>query len=237
MEVRLNVAVGELQRQAEAEKRSLGRQMQNFERRLQDHMNAPNVGRERWADLQGSVSGVLEEMAALSRRVEGLDEKLRVRTTSCEETVRQRTRDLEQQLHAQTHKSHLAASTTEEVQKRHMARLQKVGQSNDDHAKRLDALEEGLQNVRPEGQPPAIMQFEARLQDLEARQAAFDEELCGLAAAQAERHVLGESDGTVGARGPLSSHGSLGGDDDEQESCLASVERELHPWRSELLHR
>ena len=62
----------------------------------------------RHAVWQGSVTGLLEEVAGLVRRVEGLDEKLRTaqpkhlsaqdctvgrsRTTACEELLRQRTR-------------------------------------------------------------------------------------------------------------------------------------------------
>jgi len=93
-ELRLSVAVAELQRQAEAERRNMNRQLQQLERRFQEQCTAPTVGRERWADLQGSVSGLLEEMSSLARRVEGLDEKLRLRIGSCEELIRQRTREL-----------------------------------------------------------------------------------------------------------------------------------------------
>eukprot|EP00929_Paragymnodinium_shiwhaense_P035151 TRINITY_DN1901_c0_g1_i6.p1 TRINITY_DN1901_c0_g1~~TRINITY_DN1901_c0_g1_i6.p1 ORF type:complete len:1664 (-),score=582.66 TRINITY_DN1901_c0_g1_i6:178-5169(-) len=189
-ELRLSVAVADLQRQAESEKRSISRQLQQLERRVQEQLNTPTVqSRERWADLQGTVSGVLEEMAALSRRVEGLDEKLRARTAHCEEVLRNRTRELEQQFHASQHKAIMAVSTSEEMQKRHTARLRKLGTSQEEHGRRLDALEDSARHPPPtargENYGGLIHQLDSRLQELEMRQAGFDEEVRSIVASAA----------------------------------------------------
>eukprot|EP00439_Symbiodinium_sp_Y106_P000231 s4931_g1.t1 len=145
-ELRLGIVVAELQRQGAEDRRLVQRQLDHLERRLQARSFRQSViksvhdwkeqlgmpaSRERWADLQGSVTGLLEEVAGLVRRVEGLDEKLRtaqpkhlavqdgvavrIRTASCEELLRQRTREVEQQVHSQQQKVQLAVSTFEET--------------------------------------------------------------------------------------------------------------------------
>ncbi|CAE8607053.1 unnamed protein product, partial [Polarella glacialis] len=176
-EFRLGIVVAELQRQAADERRSVHRQLEHLERKLQDQMAAPSAGRERWADLQGSVSGLLEEMSALARRVESLDEKARLRSSSCEELVRQRTRELEQQLHAQQQKALLAVSTSEEMSKRQTARLRKISQTAEDQTRRIQALEEVVRRPQDSGSAHAsTMRLEARLLELEGQQASLQEE-------------------------------------------------------------
>ncbi|CAK0911892.1 unnamed protein product [Prorocentrum cordatum] len=126
----------------EAERRSMQRQIEHMERRLQEQIHAPAVGRERWADLQGSMGGLLEEMSALARRVEGLDEKVRLRSGACEELVRQKTRDLEQLLHAQQQKLAMSAATSEEMSKRLTANVRKLASAVDAQGRRLGSVEE-----------------------------------------------------------------------------------------------
>eukprot|EP00419_Tripos_fusus_P040819 CAMPEP_0172787966 /NCGR_PEP_ID=MMETSP1074-20121228/206711_1 /TAXON_ID=2916 /ORGANISM="Ceratium fusus, Strain PA161109" /LENGTH=1772 /DNA_ID=CAMNT_0013624987 /DNA_START=12 /DNA_END=5330 /DNA_ORIENTATION=- len=174
---RINIIVAEMQRQVESDRRAVHRQLEQLDRRLHDVVAAPSVGRERWADLQGSVSGLLEEMSALARRVEGLEEKLLLRTSNCEELTRQRTRELEQLLQAQQHKSLLTASTSEEMSKRHTARLRKMGQAVDDQARRLQALEDAAR--KPSADSEAV-RLEARMADLEGQHSSVAEELRGL---------------------------------------------------------
>jgi len=196
-EYRMNAMIAELQRQAEAERRSMQRQMEHLERR-QEQLSAPAAGRERWADLQGSVSGLLEEMSSLSRRVESLDEKLRSRIGGCEELTRQKVRELEQQLHAQQQKTSLAVSTSEEMSKRHSARIRKLGQSIEEVTRRLAALDEAG-TIRQTGATVDAMQIEARLSELEGQQASLEEEFRNLAAVQdgATQAAMFSGDGTL----------------------------------------
>jgi len=230
----MNVVLAELQRQAEAERRSMQRQLEHLERR-QEQMGGSggSGGRERWAEIQGSVSGLLEEMSSLSRRVEGLDEKLRTRVSGCEELVRQRTREVEQQIHAQQQKAALAMSTSEEMSKRHAARLRKIGQSVEEHARHLTALDESSAQRRPGAYPNDVLQLEARLCELEGQQASLEEEFRNLASVQdgAAAAALFNGHGTIGSvdsRGaPLGA--SLRGSalDGDADAILRALERDM----------
>ncbi|CAJ1456916.1 unnamed protein product [Effrenium voratum] len=182
-ELRLGMVLAELQRQSAEDRRTVQRQLEHFDRRLQEHLAAPAASRERWADLQGSVSGLLEEVASLVRRVEGLDEKLRIRTASCEESLRQRARELEQQLHGQQQKVQLAVSTFEEMSKRQTAKLRKVAQTGEEQARRIAALEDMRR-------PQDLGRLEARLSELEGQQASLEEEFRNVAASSAVAQAI-----------------------------------------------
>merc|ERR1740121_2345170 len=93
--------------------------------------------------------------------------------------VRQRTREIEQQLHAHQQKMSLALSTSEEVSKRHAARLRKLGTAIEEHTQRLGSLDD----PRPGGSV-AVAQLEARLCEVEGQQATLADELHSLAAVQ-----------------------------------------------------
>jgi len=139
-------------------------------------MAAPAAGRERWADLQGSVSGMLEEMSALSNRVESLDEKLRAKISACEELVRQKTRDLEQQLHQQQQKVASANAMFEETSKRQTSKMRKLTQSVEDTARRLSMVDELRNRIAGSDN----MQIEARLSELQQQQATLEDEFRNL---------------------------------------------------------
>jgi len=228
-EFRLNVVVGELQRQVDSERRTVHRQLQQLERRFQDHIATPAVARERWADLQGKVDGMLEEMSALARRVEGLDEKLRLRIGGCEETLRQRTQKLEQQLHEQEHKALLAASTNEEIQKRQAAKLRKVGQALEDSVRRMDTVEELAR--RPDiGTSSAAERhraLESRLAEHEQRYLLFEDEvrhhpiMSGAVKLQSTQAENGEP-GSIARRGL-----AYDTNDDDEDPALRTLERDL----------
>lgn len=201
----MGLALSELQRQVAEDRRTQQRQLDALERRLQEHLTAPAANRERWADLQGSVSGLLEEVANLVRRVEGLDEKLRIRTASCEELLRQRSRELEQQLHGQQQKVHLAVSTFEEMSKRQTSKLRKLVSSSEEHSRKLAALEDMTRRAQM-GPTSPLEAIQARLSELEGQQASLEEEFRGVvtastAVAQAisPRHAPAE-EYDVGAR-------------------------------------
>lgn len=201
--LRAGLALSELQRQVAEDRRAQQRQLEALERRLQEHLTAPAANRERWADLQGSVSGLLEEVANLVRRVEGLDEKLRIRTASCEELLRQRSRELEQQLHGQQQKVHLAVSTFEEMSKRQTSKLRKLVSSSEEHSRKLVALEDMTRRAQM-GPTSPLEAFQARLSELEGQQASLEEEFRGVVTAStvaqaiSPRHAPREED--VGAR-------------------------------------
>jgi len=175
-ELRVGLAVSELQRQAAENHGKVQRQLDGFDRKLQEHLAAPAANRERWADLQGSVSGLLEEVAGLVRRVEGLDEKLRIRTASCEELLRQRSRELEQQLHGQQQKVQLAVSTFEEMSKRQTAKLRKMATTSEEQARKMAALEDFTRKTQAMGAVSPLEAVQARLSELEGQQASLEEE-------------------------------------------------------------
>ncbi|CAK9040933.1 unnamed protein product [Durusdinium trenchii] len=180
----VGLAVSELQRLCAEDRRVMQRQLDSFDRRLQEHLAAPAASREKWANLQGSVSGLLEEVASLVRRVETLDEKLRIRTASCEELLRQRSRELEQQLHGQQQKVQLAVSTFEEMSKRQTAKLRKVSQSTEEQARKMVALEDTVRRAQG-GHTSPLEAMQARLAELEGQQASLEEEFRHVAASSA----------------------------------------------------
>eukprot|EP00435_Cladocopium_sp_Y103_P073725 s216_g44.t2 len=204
-ELRVGLAMSELQRQVAEDRRTAQRQWDAMERRLQEHLSAPAANRERWADLQGSVSGLLEEVANLVRRVEGLDEKLRIRTASCEELLRQRSRELEQQLHGQQQKVQLAVSTFEEMSKRQTSKLRKVVSSSEEHSRKLAALEDMTRRAQM-GPTSPLEAIQARLSELEGQQASLEEEFRHVTASTAvtqaisPRHAPPTEEYDVGAR-------------------------------------
>lgn len=230
----MNAVIAELQRQAEADRRSMQRQLEILERRQEQVSGSGGAGgRERWAELQGSVSGLLEEMTSLSRRVESLDEKLRARVSGCEELVRQRTRELEQQLHAQQQKASLAISTSEEMAKRHAARLRKVGQSVEEHARRLAGLDEAAGRRPGTAAPTDLMQLEARLAEVEGQQASMEDEFRQLVSVQrgsaaalfnGNGSIRSAESGHLGASG-RNAFGGCG--EGEADGLLRAIERDV----------
>merc|ERR1719491_2642329 len=92
-----------LQRQCDGDRRSmerrmeqLDRQFQGFATRLDSEHARDSDWREKWAEVQGSLNGLVEETQALARRVDGLDERLWSRASGVEELSRQGLRDLQQ---------------------------------------------------------------------------------------------------------------------------------------------
>eukprot|EP00931_Biecheleriopsis_adriatica_P061306 TRINITY_DN36860_c0_g1_i1.p1 TRINITY_DN36860_c0_g1~~TRINITY_DN36860_c0_g1_i1.p1 ORF type:complete len:1205 (-),score=365.25 TRINITY_DN36860_c0_g1_i1:56-3199(-) len=163
----------------------------------------------------------------MARRVEGLDEKIRLKSSGCEELVRQRTRELEQQLHAQQQKVHLAVSTSEEMLKRQTAKLRKMGQTSEEQSRKLATLEELVKRPQDNASMASAMRLEARLSELEGQQASLEEEFRSLAASQV---TMGASS-TSGLRegsGEAARGSSAGGrDDPDNYDSIRAVEREL----------
>eukprot|EP00930_Biecheleria_cincta_P102028 TRINITY_DN9369_c1_g1_i1.p1 TRINITY_DN9369_c1_g1~~TRINITY_DN9369_c1_g1_i1.p1 ORF type:complete len:1391 (+),score=379.95 TRINITY_DN9369_c1_g1_i1:242-4174(+) len=229
-EFRLGIVVAELQRQLADERRNVHRQLEQLDRRLQEQLAAPAVGRERWADLQGSVSGMMDEMSAMARRVEGLDEKIRLKIGGAEDTIRQRTREIEQQVHGLQQKAFLSVSTSEEISKRTTAKLRKLGQSFEDQERRLRALEEGAK--RPQDTFSMPQRLESRLAELEGQQASLEEEFRSLAASTAAAQV-GFGSSAQGRESLQGSHtgtallASSGGIDVDGYESIRALEREI----------
>jgi len=226
-ESRLGAVVAELRRQGELERRGVQQQLRQMERRMQEQLAAPALGRERWADLQGSMSGLVMEVSALSRRVDGLDERLQLRLSNCEELLRQRTRQLEQQLCAQQHKCLLAAATSEAMSKRQTARLWRLLQSLEEHSTRLSAVEERT-NAAVDAK-----RLEARLAEMEGKQSRIEEELQSLTTDATLRSDTtsgsitqnGIADAVCGADGAALEFDSCSGE--EYASTLRSLEGDV----------
>jgi len=148
-----SVVVG-LQRQCETERRSVDRRFQQIELELQGAMSRlegverkgdrlwDNDYREKFAEIQGSVSGLVDESQALARRLDGMDERLWARTSGTEELARQGARELGQQLQAFERQTRLAAASAEETQKRQAGRQRRAEHLLEDLAWRLAKAEE-----------------------------------------------------------------------------------------------
>ncbi|CAK0803629.1 unnamed protein product, partial [Prorocentrum cordatum] len=97
--------------------------------------------REKWAEVQGSVSGLHDEQRQLARRLEGLDERLWARTSSLEQ-ARHRSQDLEQQVQAVEHQNQVMAASIEGAQKRQLAKLARSERLLEELTRRVGRAEE-----------------------------------------------------------------------------------------------
>lgn len=172
---RINAGVTMLQRQCETDRRRLAQLEKKFEAKVD--AEKPD-GRERWAEVQGSVSGLLEETQALARRLDGLDERLWARTSGSEAS-KQRNRELEQQVQALEQQNRLAAAAAEELQKRQATKLRRTEHSLEEVLRRVSTLED---EVRQRSAPHRDGYLEAKYIAMEQNQEALDAELRALQA-------------------------------------------------------
>jgi len=173
---RINAGVTMLQRQCETDRRRLGQLEKKFEAKVSDADK--HDGRERWAEVQGSVSGLLEETQALARRLDGLDERLWARTSGSEAS-KQRNRELEQQVQALEQQNRLAAAAAEELQKRQATKIRRTEHSLEEVLRRMATLED---EVRQRSGSHRDGYLEAKFITLEQNQETLDAELRALQA-------------------------------------------------------
>ncbi|CAE8618452.1 unnamed protein product, partial [Polarella glacialis] len=175
---RINMGVTTLQRQCEADRRRLAQLERKFEAKL-DEKAREGDGRERWAEVQGSVNGLIEETQALTRRVEGLDERLWARTSGSELT-KQRNREIEQQVQALEQQSRMTKDTNEETQKRQATKLRRAEHGLEDALRRVVKLEEEVRQRHGSAHRDGYL--EARINAMEQQQESLNAELQALQA-------------------------------------------------------
>ncbi|CAK9102246.1 Hypothetical protein (Fragment) [Durusdinium trenchii] len=173
---RINAGVTTLQRQCELDRRRLTQVEKKLDAKTAEADK--HDGRERWAEVQGSVSGLLEETQALARRLDGLDERLWARTSGSEAS-KQRNRDLEQQVQALEQQNRLAAAAAEELQKRQATKIRRTEHSMEEVMRRMEKLEEELRQRAP---PQRDGYMEAKFIAFEQNQEALDTEIRALQA-------------------------------------------------------
>jgi len=171
---RIAAAVAKLQQQHEAEKRSSERRFQQLERQVQGTLGRlegdrarEGDTRERWAELQGSLNGLMEENQALGQRVDGLDERIWARTNEAQELARQGVRDLQQQLQAFERQARLAVAAAEESQRRQAAKQRRTEHLLEDFAWRIAKAEEEQRTRQEHGDQQRERSFTAHLQVME----------------------------------------------------------------------
>lgn len=174
---RMNTGVSSLQRQCEVDRRRLAQLEKKLEAQLDDRADKHD-GRERWAEVQGSVNGLIEETQSLARRVDGLDERLWARTSGSEAS-KQRNREIEQQVQAMEQQNRLAAAAAEETQKRQATKIRRAEHSLEEVLRRMAAMED---EVRQKNATQRDGYMEARVNSLEQTQEALDADLRALQA-------------------------------------------------------
>jgi len=137
---KMNATMSNLQWQCQEDRRRLVALERKLETRLEDRAGVGDA-REKWADIQGKVNGLIEETQSLTRRVEGLDERLWARTSGTEAS-KQRSRELEQQVQTLEHQTRLTSAASEEAQKRHSAKIRRSEHAIEEAVRRLTKLEE-----------------------------------------------------------------------------------------------
>eukprot|EP00928_Gymnodinium_smaydae_P038959 TRINITY_DN26737_c0_g3_i1.p1 TRINITY_DN26737_c0_g3~~TRINITY_DN26737_c0_g3_i1.p1 ORF type:complete len:1730 (+),score=510.19 TRINITY_DN26737_c0_g3_i1:209-5398(+) len=159
---KVNVVISSLQRQCEADRRRIAGLERKVEARLEESAR-DGENRERWAEVQGSVSGLIEETQGLTRRVESLDERLWARTSGSE-LAKQKSRELEQQVQALEQQARITSASVEETQKRQAAKLRRAEHTIEDLIKRLTKVEEERSRPLP---PPVDGYLQSRVGTLE----------------------------------------------------------------------
>jgi len=213
---KVNVVIAGLQRQCDGDRRRLAQLERKVETRLDDD-SRKNDGREKWAEIQGSVNGLLEETQALTRRVEGLDERLWARTSGSELT-KQRHRELEQQVQALEQQNRLQATVLEETQKRQATKIRRSEHAVEELARRLSKSEE---EVRARTSGPQQGYMEQRLAAIEQNQEQFDADMRALQEQIDEGFAaVGESQADDAAGAPEGGHAHL-------EEAVQAVERSM----------
>mmetsp|Transcript_20591 Transcript_20591/g.57246 ORF Transcript_20591/g.57246 Transcript_20591/m.57246 type:complete len:971 (-) Transcript_20591:71-2983(-) len=179
---RVDSMVAGLQRQVESERRVMERRFQHLERQMQaavcriDNDRIRDEGREKWAEFQGSLNGLIDEAQALARRVDGLDERVWTRTNGAEEVARQGLRELQQQLQASERQGRLAQATAEETQRRQAAKQRRTEHMLEDFAWRLAQAEE--QATKGDKTDPQLeRRLEATLETSERRAREYRAEM------------------------------------------------------------
>eukprot|EP00929_Paragymnodinium_shiwhaense_P081484 TRINITY_DN42650_c0_g1_i2.p1 TRINITY_DN42650_c0_g1~~TRINITY_DN42650_c0_g1_i2.p1 ORF type:complete len:1220 (-),score=381.37 TRINITY_DN42650_c0_g1_i2:278-3937(-) len=178
---RLGAAINQLQARADIEERRVER----FERKVYAELEEIRTSQSRdhggsthsrLAELQGCVSGMMDEVKALTLRVEGLDERLWSRTGGTE-AEKKRTRELEQQVQTLEHQSRLALASTEETLRRQVAKARRTEQGVEELTRRCTSLEDDLRSLRPSG---ANMGSQVTGESLSALEARVDTKLATL---------------------------------------------------------
>lgn len=174
--------IANLQCQCETDRRTTERQLKQFERRLQvaqDEHSRDREGYQKHSELQGCVNGLLEEVQSLTRRIDGLDERLLSKTTSIEDFIRRSSQKLEQQATAVDHKAQLSTAACEEMQKRQTAKARRVEHAMEDIGTRLTKLEDSQSGS-------GSSHMESILASLQQRQVMMESEIQSLHAIIAE---------------------------------------------------
>jgi len=158
---------------------------QSTELRSQSRTDHANV-RERCAELQGSMSGLIDEAQLLTQRVASVEERaFRSRAAETEASM-QRSRELEQHVQQLEHQLKLVATSGEEVQRRQAAKLQRMERNDEELAQRVDgalqrilALQE-LQSQSQRVKSKGDEQLRASISDLTSEQQQLYTELQAL---------------------------------------------------------
>jgi len=98
--------------------------------------------RERWADMQGSLNGLLEESQALAKRVDGLEERIWTRSSGAEEAARQSMRELQQHFQALERQNRLTSAAAEDAQRRQSSKQKRTDSLLEDFEWRISKVEE-----------------------------------------------------------------------------------------------
>lgn len=145
---KVNNAFADVQRKRDSDRRLADRSFQQLQQKVDgvsDDRARDADARKKVAEVQGSVTGLLEELQNVARRVDGVEKSVWARTSGLD-AVKQRSQELEQQVQNLEQHSRLAESSKEEVRKREVARLRRVERTIEDLSRRFSKTEESLQS-------------------------------------------------------------------------------------------
>mmetsp|Transcript_39697 Transcript_39697/g.73705 ORF Transcript_39697/g.73705 Transcript_39697/m.73705 type:complete len:904 (+) Transcript_39697:21-2732(+) len=169
-------AVGSVQRQYDSDRRFVERRFQQLEQKVEnfcEERSREADARKKWAEVQGSVNGLLEELYSLARRIETMEQRLSTRTSGLDQ-VRQRSQEIEQQVQALEQSAKLSEAAHDEVQKRQSTKIHRSEHMLEELSRRMAKMEEDMQilprNVMASHSQKDFEQIMQRLVWLEAQE-------------------------------------------------------------------
>lgn len=159
-------ALNQLRGQCESQRRRLTQLERRMEVQLEDRLQGKGDLRERWAETQGTVTGLLEDVQCLRQRLDMLDQR---RNEPVKDTEK-RFNELNAQLQAIEHQSRMSQSALDEFQRRQVARQRRWEQSLEElHSRVAGELAQHRSGSRSQLRP-SESPTDARLRKLEERQ-------------------------------------------------------------------
>ncbi|CAK9109090.1 Hypothetical protein (Fragment) [Durusdinium trenchii] len=191
-----------------------------MEVQLEDRLQGKGDVRERWAETQGTVTGLLEDVQCLRQRLDVLDQR-RIEPKDTDK----RFNELAAQIQALEHQGRLSQAAWDESQRRQAARQRRWEQNLEELHTRIAAGEMANRGSRSNLALPE--HFEARVRKLEQRQDYSESALTTLQMQVQEGlqavNLTGDEDESMSERGLMALERKTSGQIQDLSSAVAGL--------------